>query len=219
MSTYVISDIHGEYDKFIEMLNTIKFGKDDKLYVLGDMVDRGSKSMEVVQHVMISPNMEAIMGNHEEMLIYAVTQYGITGSYPTTMLSGTDTQKSYKALRKLWYKDRSIAGAVIQYLKKLPLHKKIEVNGKEYLLVHAGIKNVELEKNTTDDFLWIREEFYQSKKEYPFTVIFGHTPTYFIHGKTQIYKGSSIIGIDCGGTFENGLMGCLRLDDLKEYYI
>ena len=40
--TYVMSDIHGHYDKYREMLETIEFAADDTLYVLGDVLDRGS---------------------------------------------------------------------------------------------------------------------------------------------------------------------------------
>lgn len=41
--TYVASDIHGEYKKYIQMLNKINFSDSDILYVLGDVIDRGSE--------------------------------------------------------------------------------------------------------------------------------------------------------------------------------
>ncbi|WP_455810217.1 metallophosphoesterase, partial [Clostridium butyricum] len=45
MSRYVMSDIHGCYAEFIEMLQKINFGDDDELYVLGDIFDRGPQPL------------------------------------------------------------------------------------------------------------------------------------------------------------------------------
>ena len=39
--TYVMSDIHGEYEKYLKMLDLIGFRDEDELYVLGDVIDRG----------------------------------------------------------------------------------------------------------------------------------------------------------------------------------
>ena len=44
MATYVISDIHGEYEKFMELLEEIELEENDTLYVLGDVLDRGEAS-------------------------------------------------------------------------------------------------------------------------------------------------------------------------------
>ena len=46
--TYVMSDIHGHYDKYREMLETIEFAADDTLYVLGDVLDRGSDGFKTL---------------------------------------------------------------------------------------------------------------------------------------------------------------------------
>lgn len=219
MATYVMADIHGQYEKFLNMLELILFSDEDKLYIIGDMVDRGPKSLDVLRYIKNSPNMEALMGNHEDMLLDVIIGYGMTGSLATSMVSGTNSEKTYKALRKLWYKDRGDAARLIQYLKQLPLYKKLVVNGQEYLLVHAGIREEDVEQNKREDLLWIREEFYKSKKEYPFTVVFGHTPTKFITGVSKIFRGPSMIGIDCGAPFEDGALACLRLDDQKEFYV
>ena len=47
MSTFVLSDIHGEYNKFINMLDKIHFSDKDTLYVLGDVLDRGPEPIKV----------------------------------------------------------------------------------------------------------------------------------------------------------------------------
>ena len=56
MAIYCMSDIHGEYDKYIKMLDTINFGSKDTLYVLGDVVDRGPNPMAVLFDMMKRPN-------------------------------------------------------------------------------------------------------------------------------------------------------------------
>ena len=62
---YVMSDIHGEYDKFKEVLKQINLQKEDLLYVLGDVVDRGPHPMEILLKMMEMPNVIPIAGNHE----------------------------------------------------------------------------------------------------------------------------------------------------------
>ena len=49
---YVMSDLHGCYDKYISMLEKIRFSEKDTLYVLGDVVDRGDGGMKILQDMM-----------------------------------------------------------------------------------------------------------------------------------------------------------------------
>ena len=72
MSTYVISDIHGQYKSFIKMLDLIRFSKDDTLYVLGDVIDRGPDGIKILQHLMKMKNAELFMGNHELLMLDAL---------------------------------------------------------------------------------------------------------------------------------------------------
>ena len=61
---YVMSDIHGMYEKYEKMLKQIDFSEKDTLYVLGDIVDRGSGSMKVLQDMMRRANVHGLIGNH-----------------------------------------------------------------------------------------------------------------------------------------------------------
>lgn len=56
MATYVISDIHGEYDKFITQLEKIDLKDSDTLYILGDVVDRGPNPVKTLLKLMEMPN-------------------------------------------------------------------------------------------------------------------------------------------------------------------
>lgn len=63
--TYFVSDIHGEYDLFLKLLDKIGFSDGDILYVLGDMIDKGKQSVKLVDYIRRKPNIKAIVGNHE----------------------------------------------------------------------------------------------------------------------------------------------------------
>ncbi|SKB93360.1 serine/threonine protein phosphatase 1 [Lachnospiraceae bacterium] len=67
--TYVISDIHGGYDQFIELLNLIQLKDTDILYILGDVVDRGPHPIKTLLKLMEMPNVICIVGNHELMAL------------------------------------------------------------------------------------------------------------------------------------------------------
>ena len=66
---YVMSDIHGNFDKYIEMLNLINFTEEDELYILGDIFDRGSNPLDILEHIMKHKNIHLIKGNHEQMYV------------------------------------------------------------------------------------------------------------------------------------------------------
>ena len=72
MSTYVISDIHGQYNSYKKMLEKIKFSSKDFLYVLGDCIDRGPDGINVIKDIMKRDNAELILGNHEVMLLNSI---------------------------------------------------------------------------------------------------------------------------------------------------
>ena len=69
MATYEISDIHGEYWKFMELLDIIHFSDEDILYLLGDVVDRGKNPVKTLLKMMEMPNVIPIAGNHEQMML------------------------------------------------------------------------------------------------------------------------------------------------------
>ena len=69
MSKYVMSDIHGCYDAFLSMLNLIKFSDNDALCILGDILDRGEKPLDIVDYIVKHPNISLIRGNHEQLFM------------------------------------------------------------------------------------------------------------------------------------------------------
>ena len=70
---FVMSDIHGQYDLFLKMLDKIKLKREDLLVIIGDICDRGKKSYEIYMKCMkmrkLGYNLKFILGNHEDMLL------------------------------------------------------------------------------------------------------------------------------------------------------
>ena len=67
---YVSSDLHGySLEKFKKLLSRAGFGDDDYLFILGDVIDRGSDGVKILEWLMLQPNIELIRGNHEDMLL------------------------------------------------------------------------------------------------------------------------------------------------------
>jgi fructose-1,6-bisphosphatase len=94
MAHYVMSDLHGCYDKFIKMLSYIKFdSKQDVIYILGDVLDRGPDGIKILQYCMEKPNIFLIMGNHEEMLLDYIN--GVTNAADQYVTTCYETINAY----------------------------------------------------------------------------------------------------------------------------
>lgn len=63
------SDIHGEYDKFMELLDKIKLKETDTLYILGDILDRGPHPIKTLRKLMDMPNVICIIRQGKRKVI------------------------------------------------------------------------------------------------------------------------------------------------------
>lgn len=231
--TYVISDIHGDYERYEKMLETINLDDDrDTLFVIGDVVDFGTDSFKILLDMSSRPNVYPILGEHEYMalpllkkLAGDISEKAIAKFDAATMQSFMEWgkkggQETVRAFRELDADDREW---VIEYLEEFVPYEEIEVGGKVYVLAHAGIDNYSASKDLEDyeikDFITVSPDY-----SIPFTngktLITGHKPTVEIHpgSKGKIFKLNNHIAIDCGATYGLAL-GCLRLDDMKEFYV
>jgi len=147
---YAIGDVQGCFDTLQQLLSKISFKTDkDRLFFLGDVVNRGNKSLETLRLIRsLKDNAQMVLGNHDfHLLVCALT--------------------SHRPNRKDTFNDILEApdrNALLDYLLTRPL--LIERN--HALLVHAGIppqwnkktalkraKQVEknLQSNTAESFL------------------------------------------------------------------
>jgi len=230
---YVMSDIHGEYEKYISMLQKISFKDRDTLYVLGDVVDRGERPIDILQDMMVRPNVYPIIGNHELMALDMLKTLSVEitdKNYAThineelmknLMQWQTDGgETTIKQFQKLPSDEREY---VLEYFEEFAPYEFVKVGSRKFLLVHSGLGNFSEDKDLDDysleELTYIRPDF--DKKYFEdenFYIVSGHTPTLAISGKPKIYKNKNNICIDCGATFD-GKLACLCLDTMEEFYI
>lgn len=217
-----MSDLHGEYDKFIKMLDKIEFSPSDTLYILGDVLDRGQKSLEIIDYIRRpeNNNIKLLMGNHEQFCMLSFLEENYMQYWMEAGGYSTYIQLQERGVEYLY--------DFLNYLASLPTYV---IEG-SFILVHAGVEvpeeinNAEelMNSQSINTLLWDRDFVESNKYIEGYTVICGHTPTirYMQYGK----KGSIVhrmgkILIDCGAHFfdTDGRLGCLRLDDFKEFYL
>ena len=74
MSTYVIGDVHGCFDQFIRLVKKIDYdSKKDQIILTGDLVNRGPKSLDVLNYCMADKNVTTVLGNHDLYLLYLIS--------------------------------------------------------------------------------------------------------------------------------------------------
>ena len=207
---YAVGDIHGCYDKLLVLMEKMDIDfESDTLVFLGDYIDRGPQSFEVVAYLADLKQRYAntifLKGNHEEML-----EKYLSGEDRITYLvnGGQQTLESYMN-RPRPEGEPAIPRTHLEFFKSLRIYYETQ----NYIFVHAGLKNkVPLEKQKTEDLLWIRRRFIESKYDYGKMVVFGHTP---LHEPLLL---PNKIGIDTGAVYGNRLT-CVRLPELVFYTV
>lgn len=225
---YAISDIHGCYDKYISMLEKIGFNDGDTLYFLGDAVDRGPDGVKILLDMMARKNVVPLLGNHEDTFYVMINslrrnlsdeeQIGVEAEKFAWLEcdGGQFTWDAYCALPEETKKN------LFRYLETFELYDKIRVNGRTFLLSHAGLGDYAPGKTladcTADDLLWGRMDY--ERVYCPGTyIVSGHTPTGYIDPACagKIIRKNNHIAIDCGAVF-GGALGCICLETLEEFY-
>lgn len=264
MSTYVMSDIHGCYDEFISMLSEIKFSNNDQLIIAGDHIDRGTKSFEMLKWIEnCPPNVTLLHGNHEEKFseyVEFMLMLDRDEKLCTDFSSNEDAKALYSSVQyfvrsnSLDFLEFDQYGTLSDLLErhnvamtdlikwadmfqKLSYYKKLDINGKTYVIVHAGytenrVDTGKIFDSIEDFYLYAREEGLQFGIEHG-TIIFGHTPTIaeekFAFNDGRIFKyyneknDCTFYDIDCGCAFKSircdARLACIRLEDEKIFYI
>lgn len=215
---YCISDIHGELDKFQQMLTLIQFSDADHLYILGDVIDRGSMGVDILTQIMATPNMTMLMGNHEQMCLDTLGEHNKAGARELWKHNGGDC--TYQEL--LYCRTEAERAEILKYLANLPDYLELTVNNRKFHLVHA------FPSNNHEDRIWERPSSETVSPWENVTCIVGHTPTPFLTHNTiedfHIWHSAddTFIDIDCAcGNLHlpQRRLACLRLDDMQEFYV
>jgi len=197
--TYIIGDIHGEYETLLALV--AKLPKDAELIFVGDLIDRGAQSCEVITFVRSNQH-RVVLGNHEDLMIKYGTSF--TKTYPDSTNpsflhnwynnGGDATLFSYGLLkydRKEGMQCIKNPEAMkqflddIEWLKSLPLYIELpqKINNKPVVITHASCADVWHHHDSQDGketfreyALWQRRD---PKPESEIYNIFGHTPVEF----------------------------------------
>jgi len=147
------------------------------------------------------PRTVFLRGNHEDMLL---AYLGFPGQYPEAYLSngGAATLASYGVPPGA----RGPAAAALLPTAHVEFLHALVLTHREgpYLFVHAGVRpGVPLDRQAAEDLLWIREEFFASRHDLPWTVVYGHTPQREVRMALPFH-----LGLDTGLVYGNKL-SCL----------
>ena len=213
---YCVSDIQGELDKFERLLDLIQLSDSDRLYILGDVIDRGAMGVDILQRIMAAPNMTMLLGNHEQMCLDTLGAHNEYGARDLWRQNGGSP--TYREL--LYHRTPHERNMILRFLASLPDHLDIVVGTQKFNLVH-GCPSSDRETR-----IWGRVSV-ESGSPYPDAIcIVGHTPTNLLTGRDDedfcIWHGDGIIDIDCGCGHlrtEHRRLACLRLDDMAEFYV
>ena len=198
---FVIGDIHGEYDLFIELLKKVKFDYEkDLLICLGDVVDRGLKSYEVVEELLKIKNLISIKGNHDECFRES-QETGINILYNQ---GGRETMLSYSRNTDC---DNNPTRIPIEH--KLFFNNQLlyYIDEENNLFIHGGFNRHILIEEELDKqvFYWDRDLFmsamsfskinsnhlFKTKNNFK-TIFIGHTPTVYWNEEEEI-QGKIIV--------------------------
>ncbi len=212
---YAIGDVHGCFERLVAMHEHIAADlaerpvEDAVLVHLGDYVDRGMESAQVIEWLLAGPPVPAqrvvnLMGNHEQMMLAAIAMADHDAGELWLRNGGADSLMSWGVPRAVAQKDWAsrIPLPHILFLRDLALQHAVG----PYLFVHAGIRpGVPLTQQTRQDLLWIREPFLSSKQDHGVVVVHGHSP------RRDPHVGKNRIGIDTGAVI-GGALTCVVLE-------
>jgi serine/threonine protein phosphatase 1 len=215
---FAISDIHGCFTPFYKLIKeVIRPGKEDMIILLGDYIDRGDQSKEVIDFiielVMEGYNVRPLAGNHEMMLINA---YLNQDNLPLWMMnSGITTLMSF-GIKEI----KDIEEKYIKFFMDLPYYESVD----DYLFVHAGFNDSAVDPFSDNyGMVWECYPVYHNPLLCDRTIIHGHRPKPVSYIKALIEKGSKVIPIDTGCVYnsynEYGYLSALEVESMTLYSV
>lgn len=220
LAIYAIGDVHGCLDKLLALeeaiiADSVKLPGRKLIVMLGDYVDRGPVSAEVIDHLIAQPpagfERICLAGNHEMLMLdylegrAALAEWMPMGGAATLASYGVDADR----LRQVYSSPRqvddmirkAIPAAHLAFLKSLP----VLVETQRFVFVHAGIRpELPLDEQADDDLVMIRSEFYRQAHLLRKYVVHGHTP--IAEAKLEGRR----VNIDTGACF-GGPLTALRI--------
>jgi len=218
---YAIGDIHGRADLLEPLVKAIwadrKPGREIVVVFLGDYIDRGPSSPEVLDMLLQLEETPGVTwhflrGNHEQAMIdflddpvEAGPSWGAFGGRET--LESYSVEAPYGSDARLWRVARDalearIPDAHVAFLRRLPT--RVELG--DYFFVHAGARpGVALERQHDLDLMRIRDQFLNHDRSFEKVIVHGHSIT------TDVHADHRRIGVDTGA-YASGVLTAIKLD-------
>ena len=222
--TYVLSDIHGEYELFCRLMEKVKFSDGDTLISCGDMIEKGKHSVRLVDLLFSMKNAVLLAGNHE---------YDFLKYYWALMRQNEDYGLVLRKLQTYFPDDGELLGwESVDRLEALPYFYEAE----DYICVHAGVpldregRILPLDDASPEQLVYDR--IFKEPQTVPKEgkcVFFGHTASMSLGVGAQITRylregkrGDHVrdhykIHLDTGA-WMSGVLGCFRIEDCESFY-
>ena len=230
--TFVIGDIHGKKDKYLEMLEKLNPSETDAVFVLGDVIGIGDDGIEILRDMMYRGNIFPVLGEQEYMAkeIFPLICEAKDIDGAKALVSGEKaelfekwlTMKSEKTIEDFLALGEENKESIIDYLSEFAPYEEVEAGGKTFILAHAGIdgfeESKELDEYDEKAFVFAQTDY--QKAYFPESyLITGHTPTALIDRQYtgKVYSKKRHLAIDCGAAY-GGRLAAVCLDKLKVYY-
>ena len=213
---FAIGDIHGCFNPFCELLEQkIRFRKGDRLVLLGDYIDRGYQTREVIDYIIglqeSGYDVIPLKGNHESMMLDSMddeqmlSNWFLNGGYETLYSFGVDSLN-----------DLNIK--YLHFFRNLPSYYIQD----RFMFVHAGF-NDEISDPLADQFemIWSRKENYSNPFFNDKIIVHGHTPVSLTVCREALLSRNRVINIDTGCVYDElGGLGHLTAIELfsRELY-
>lgn len=211
---FAIGDIHGCLTMLQELVSKLPLdGRTDRIIFIGDYIDRGAQSREVVDFIIDlkrrCKHVTCLLGNHEEMLMNYLEGHDEESRSIFFVNGGRATALSYGYRGGKGDEIIKVPRQHREFFKTLlPLYET-----EDYLFVHAGLRpGTDPARQDRRDLLWIRDEFIHSTFDFGKTVIFGHTPF-----SVPLMEDNKI-GIDTGAVY-GGNLTCIELPSRRIYQV
>ena len=222
---YCISDIHGHYDLFCRLLDKIRFSGGDKIYVLGDIIDKGPDSIRLAKLLFSMPNVYCIAGNHE---------YDFLKYYRALMQQTENYDRVLEKLRTYFSDGTLLDWETVDRFDLLPFYVETD----KFIGVHAGLPfrdGLFLPPEGARPEQLVYDRVFKEPDILPqgkMCILYGHTPVRYLTGQDEILlyprdsavKDSRNIADYCKihldtGVVLSGVLGCFAVNTCQSFYV